>query len=140
MPIKTSHSVIESPESVILVAPPTKTNINNRTRRLEAQIIREIFVIFFESINVYLFKNNLNNGKKLLKLKQKTKKLIGTIIIPIWLLFFLAIIGSLGEILLPRLNQFETFLFYLIGGIAWIIPLMPLISWMQKDKNQSNLP
>ncbi len=76
----------------------------------------------------------------MLKLKQKTKKLIGTIIIPIWLLFFLAIIGSLGEILLPRLNQFETFLFYLIGGIAWIIPLMPLISWMQKDKNQSNLP
>ena len=45
----------------------------------------------------------------MLKLKQKTKKFIGTIIIPIWLLFFLAIIGSLGEILLPRLNQFETF-------------------------------
>lgn len=55
IPIKTSHSVIDSPESVILVAPPTKTNINSKTRRLEAQIIRERFVIFFETTNVYLF-------------------------------------------------------------------------------------
>ena len=69
------------------------------------------------------------------KLKQKTKKLIGTILIPIWLLLFLSIISSLGEIIIPRLNNFETFVFYFIGGIIWIFPIMPLISWMQKEKN-----
>ena len=68
-------------------------------------------------------------------LKQKNKKLIGTIIIPIWLIFFLIIVSILGEILLPNFNKFETFLFYFIVGMSWIIPMLPLISWMQKEKN-----
>ena len=68
-------------------------------------------------------------------LKQKNKKLIGTIIIPIWLIFFLIVISILGEIFLPNFNKFETFLFYFIGGMSWIIPMLPLISWMQKEKN-----
>ena len=68
-------------------------------------------------------------------LKQKSKKLIGTIIIPVWLMIFLVSVSILGEILLPNFNKFETFLFYLIGGISWIIPVLPLISWMQKEKD-----
>ena len=68
-------------------------------------------------------------------LKQKNKKLIGTIIIPIWLVFFLIVVSILGEIFLPNFNKFETFLFYFIGGMSWIIPMLPLISWMQKEKN-----
>ena len=68
-------------------------------------------------------------------LKQKNKKLIGTIIIPVWLIFFMALVSILGEILLPHFNKFETFLFYFFGGISWIIPMLPLISWMQKEKN-----
>ena len=47
-------------------------------------------------------------------LKQKSKKLIGTIIIPIWLMVFLVSVSILGEILLPSFNKFETFLFYLL--------------------------
>ena len=68
-------------------------------------------------------------------LKQKSKKLIGTIIIPVWLMLFLVSLSILGEILLPSFNKFETFLFYLFGGISWVIPVLPLISWMQKEKN-----
>ena len=68
-------------------------------------------------------------------LKQKNKKMIGTIIIPIWLIFFLIVVSILGEIFLPNFNKFETFLFYFIGGMSWIIPMLPLISWMQKEKN-----
>ncbi|MDC0474413.1 DUF2842 domain-containing protein [Hyphomicrobiales bacterium] len=68
-------------------------------------------------------------------LKQKNKKLIGTIIIPVWLIFFMALVSILGEILLPNFNKFETFLFYFFGGLSWIIPMLPLISWMQKEKN-----
>ena len=68
-------------------------------------------------------------------LKQKNKKLIGTIIIPVWLIFFMALVSILGEILLPNFNKFETFLFYFFGGLSWIIPMLPHISWMQKEKN-----
>ena len=68
-------------------------------------------------------------------LKQKNKKLVGTIIIPVWLVFFLILVSILGEVLLPNFNKFQTFLFYFLGGISWIIPILPLISWMQKERN-----
>lgn len=57
MPIKTSHSVIDSPESVILVAPPTKTNIKSNIRRQDAHITKGRFVLFSVFINVLLYKN-----------------------------------------------------------------------------------
>jgi hypothetical protein len=47
----------------------------------------------------------------------------------------MALVSILGEILLPNFNKFETFLFYFFGGLSWIIPMLPLISWMQKEKN-----
>ena len=49
-------------------------------------------------------------------LKQKSKKLIGTIIIPIWLMLFLVSVSILGEILLPSFNKFETFWRNFVGN------------------------
>ena len=71
-------------------------------------------------------------------LNNRIKKLIGTIIIPIWLILFIGIIATLAEVILPNLNGFYVFLFYLIGGLIWIIPVLPIISWMQKEINQND--
>ena len=62
----------------------------------------------------------------------RIKKLIGTILIPIWLIFFMVIISIIAELIIPTLNGFMIFLFYFISGIIWIIPLLPIITWMQK--------
>ena len=71
-------------------------------------------------------------------LNNRIKKLIGTIIIPIWLILFIGIIATLAEIILPNLNGFYVFLFYFIGGLIWIIPVLPIIVWMQKEINQND--
>ena len=71
-------------------------------------------------------------------LNNRIKKLIGTIIIPIWLILFIGIIATLAEIILPNLYGFYVFLFYFIGGLIWIIPVLPIISWMQKEINQND--
>jgi len=68
-----------------------------------------------------------------MKINNRIKKLIGTIIIPIWLIVFIGIIAIVAEILLPDLNGLMVFLFYLVSGLIWIIPIMPIISWMQKE-------
>jgi len=68
-----------------------------------------------------------------MKINNRIKKLIGTIIIPIWLIVFIGIISILAEILLPDLNGLMVFLFYLVSGLIWIIPIMPIISWMQRE-------
>ncbi len=68
-----------------------------------------------------------------MKINNRIKKLIGTIIIPIWLIVFIGIVAILAEILLPGLNGLMVFLFYLVSGLIWIIPIMPIISWMQRE-------
>ena len=52
-------------------------------------------------------------------INNRLKKLIGTIIIPIWLILFIGIIATLAEEILPNLNGFYVFLFYLIGGLIF---------------------
>ena len=71
-------------------------------------------------------------------INNRLKKLIGTIIIPIWLILFIGIIAKLAEVILPNLYGFYVFLFYLIGGLIWIIPVLPIIAWMQKEINQND--
>ena len=71
-------------------------------------------------------------------LNNRIKKLIGTMIIPIWLILFIGIIATLAEIILPNLNGFYVFLFYFIGGLIWIIPVLPIIARMQKEINQND--
>ena len=68
-----------------------------------------------------------------MKINNRIKKLIGTIIIPIWLIVFIGIVAIVAEILLPDLNGLMVFLFYLISGLIWIIPIMPIIPWMQRE-------
>ena len=68
-----------------------------------------------------------------MKINNRLKKLIGTIIIPIWLIIFIGIVALLAEILLPNLNGLMVFLFYLTSGLIWILPVLPIISWMQKQ-------
>ena len=68
-----------------------------------------------------------------MKINNRIKKLIGTIIIPIWLIVFIGIVAIVAEILLPDLNGLMVFLFYLVSGLIWIIPIMPIISRMQRE-------
>ena len=68
-----------------------------------------------------------------MKINNRIKKLIGTIVIPLWLILFIGIVAVVAEILLPGLNGLMVFFFYLIAGLIWIIPILPIISWMQRE-------
>ena len=133
-PITGSHSVIDKPESVTLVAPPTNTRVNNININEDTQIINGLFSLFIvKVIKVnHLYCSHIYIGI-VMKINNRIKKLIGTIIIPIWLIFFIGIVAILAEILLPNLNGFMVFLFYLIAGLIWVVPVLPIISWMQRE-------
>ena len=68
-----------------------------------------------------------------MKINNRIKKLIGTIVIPLWLILFIGIVAIVAEILLPGLNGLMVFFFYLIAGLIWIIPILPIIAWMQRE-------
>ena len=68
----------------------------------------------------------------------RTRKLIGTV-----LLFVLAIVWSLlamalAQSALTEVSYWTALLYYVIAGLGWVLPAMPLVKWMVKpDKPAS---
>jgi hypothetical protein len=62
----------------------------------------------------------------------RTRKLIGTVallaLVSVWGLFAMA----LAQSVLTNINGFVATIYYVVAGLGWILPAMPLISWMSK--------
>ena len=59
-----------------------------------------------------------------------TKKLIGTIVILIWVPIYALIAMRIAVSVLPGAHPFVELLYYAIAGTAWIIPIGLMIPWM----------
>ena len=60
----------------------------------------------------------------------RTRKLIGTLglllLVSVWGLFAMA----LAQSVLTDINGFVAAIYYVVAGLGWVLPAMPLISWM----------
>ena len=60
----------------------------------------------------------------------RTRKLIGTLglllLVMVWGLFAMA----LAQSVLTDINGFVAAIYYIVAGLGWVLPAMPLISWM----------
>jgi len=72
--------------------------------------------------------------KSLHALSPRSKKLIGTIVILIWLPVYAAIAMRIGVAVLPEANSVVALLYYAIAGTAWIIPIGLMLPWMSRDR------
>ena len=62
----------------------------------------------------------------------RTRKLIGTVallvLVSVWALLAMA----LAQSVLTDINGFVAAIYYVVAGLGWVLPAMPLISWMAK--------
>ena len=62
----------------------------------------------------------------------RIRKLIGTFallaLVSVWGLFAMA----LAQSALTNINGFVATIYYVVAGLGWVLPAMPLISWMSK--------
>jgi hypothetical protein len=62
----------------------------------------------------------------------RTRKLIGTVallvLVSVWGLLAMA----LAQSVLTDINSFVAAIYYVVAGLGWVLPAMPLISWMAK--------
>jgi hypothetical protein len=62
----------------------------------------------------------------------RTRKLIGTIallvLVSVWGLLAMA----LAQSVLTNINGFVATIYYIVAGLGWVLPAMPLISWMSR--------
>ena len=67
-------------------------------------------------------------------LSATKKKLIGTIFILLWLVFYAAMVTSgVGQYVLVNAPWYVTALYYALAGILWIIPVGLLFPWMYRE-------
>ena len=64
----------------------------------------------------------------------RTRKLIGTVallvLVSVWGLLAMA----LAQSVLTDINGFVAAIYYVVAGLGWVLPAMPLISWMAKPE------
>ena len=71
----------------------------------------------------------------------RIRKLIGTVallvLVSVWGLLAMA----LAQSVLTDINGFVAAIYYVVAGLGWVLPAMPLISWMAKpDKANKVTP
>jgi hypothetical protein len=66
----------------------------------------------------------------------RTRKFIGTIgllvLVSVWALLAMA----LAQSALTNINGWVAAIYYVIAGLGWVLPAMPIVSWMSRpDKS-----
>jgi hypothetical protein len=65
-------------------------------------------------------------------MRIRTRKLIGTVgllvLVTVWALLAMAF----AQFALSAANGFVVAAFYVIAGLGWALPAMPLVAWMQR--------
>jgi hypothetical protein len=73
-----------------------------------------------------------------MSLHVRTKKLIGAVIILVWLPVYALLAMALGIRVLPHANGVAQFLYYAVAGIAWIIPIGLMLPWMSRETREQS--
>jgi hypothetical protein len=65
-------------------------------------------------------------------MRQRHRKLLGSVILLIFLAVYAIIAAGVGVQMLPRLSRVGEFIYYLAAGLLWTLPAGWLIRWMQR--------
>ena len=57
------------------------------------------------------------------------RKFIGAVLIVAWLIAYVAVAAVVGDRVLKE-ALFVQIIFFPIAGLAWVLPLKPLLKWM----------
>lgn len=66
-------------------------------------------------------------------MKPSIKKLIGTIVIMVWLTIYVFFAAGFGRLILPHAAWYAAFLYYAIAGTLWIVPIGLMLPWMNRE-------
>ena len=65
-------------------------------------------------------------------MRRRTRKFIGAITMLVYVSVYALIAMAIAQGRLQEANKFWQALYYLVVGMGWILPIMPLIRWMER--------
>jgi hypothetical protein len=69
----------------------------------------------------------------------RARKLIGTVALLVLVCVWGLLAMALAQSVLTNINGFVAAIYYVVAGLGWVLPAMPLISWMAKpDREKAN--
>ena len=66
-------------------------------------------------------------------MSPRTKKLIGAIIMLVWISVYALIAMIVALKVLPHANGLIAFVYYAVAGTIWIIPIGLMLPWMNRE-------
>ncbi|MBZ8134558.1 DUF2842 domain-containing protein [Afifella sp. IM 167] len=68
-------------------------------------------------------------------MRQRTRKLLGTLIIVVWVVFYSLTAMTIAAAKLPGTSGLTQLVFFAVAGLVWVLPAMAVIWWMaQPDR------
>ena len=64
----------------------------------------------------------------------RLRKLIGSIVLVLFVIVYALVVMTVAAAKLPGTSGLTQLLFYVVTGLAWIVPAAALIYWMQKPR------
>ncbi|MGO4705370.1 DUF2842 domain-containing protein [Microvirga sp. 2MCAF38] len=65
-------------------------------------------------------------------MSKRNRKLIGTVLMLVFVAIYAPIAMALAESRIVEAPKLVQTLAYIVLGLAWVLPIMPLIRWMEK--------
>lgn len=65
-------------------------------------------------------------------MRAKTRKLVGTVLLLLFLGAYAALAGVIGAGQISSASGLTQFVFFLVAGLLWVVPAALLIRWMQR--------
>lgn len=66
------------------------------------------------------------------KMNIRTRKLVGTVALLVFLAVYALLAMMLAVVLQVSDSKLVELMFYIVGGMAWVLPAAWLVRWMQK--------
>ncbi|MGN6150150.1 MAG: DUF2842 domain-containing protein [Rhizomicrobium sp.] len=70
-------------------------------------------------------------------MSPRIKKLIGTLVLLVWIPVYAIFAMGFGVHILPHANGFVTFLYYAVAGTIWIVPIGLMLPWMNREPSKT---
>ena len=65
-------------------------------------------------------------------MKIRTRKLIGTVTLLVLAIAWTLLAMALAQSMLTDINGLMAAVFYMVAGLGWVLPAMPLVKWMSR--------
>lgn len=63
---------------------------------------------------------------------QRLRKLVGTVVLVTFISFYALTAMTVAAARLPGTSGWTQLAYFLVAGLLWVVPSLPLVAWMQR--------